>query len=378
MKTQITMPPYVVERPRKNHTVYYFVVPKRLRPDGWPASIRLGTDRNDGLKTIHDYAQTKYSELEQMRRNADLHISNRITPGTMLDVIDKYHKSDDYRLLKPETQKSYDGLIAKIEKWAKAAGNPKMDQYKAPHIYSFLSKLADKPRQQKYYKAILSILFTIGVRYGYIDRNIVKEIRLPRNRQKQKQRLVIWDESDVDRFVDAADRLGYFNVGTAVMIAFYTGQRQTDVFRYTEPRDYSRGYFHTYASKTGAIINMHADPKLVARLNKRPSGQLMLTVNDRTGRPWSKDAFEKQFAKVREAAGMDGYVFRQLRNSAAMHAEQADLTDAEFESVFGWPRDQVRAMLSQHYSDKNQKAAESGIAKLHDYRQKQRASRTEI
>jgi len=374
MKTQITMPPYVVQRPRKHHTVYYYVVPKRLRPDDWPASIRLGTDVDHGLTAIHDYAADLYDQYCRMVKKKPP--KNEIRQGTVLHIIRTYLDSDDHRNLRAETQKSYGHLIDKIKAWAQGMGNPDMRNITAPVLYKFLSQLSDRPRQQQYYRAIWRVLFKIAVRHGYVERNIVKDIELPKQR-KEKKRLVIWEEADVEHIVKTADALGYFNVGTAVMIGFYTGQRQTDVFRYCEPRDYSDGYFHTYASKTGAIINMHADTKLIERLNQRPAGQLMLTVNDRTGRPWTKDAFENQFSKIRDKAGMKGYVFRQLRNSAAMHAEAADLTDAEFESVFGWPRHQVRTMLSQHYSDRNQRAAESGIAKLHDYRQKQRRSRTD-
>ena len=373
----VKMPPYVCKRARKDHCVYYFVVPARLRPEGWPASIRLGTDTHDGLQAIHDYALFKYNELQELKKRADTSAIQRIRPGTILDIIDQYHKSDDYRLLAKETQHSYDRYLKVIETWANKGGNPHIKTLTAPVIYAFLNKYADRPRQQKYFKAVLSLLCTVAVRQGHIEYNVTREVRLSTKRKKQQQRLVVWSEADIDHFVRTADSLGYFNVGTAVMIAFYTGQRQADVFRYMEPRDYKDGYFRTEASKTGAIINLQADPKLEGRLKQRPSGQLMLTVNDRTGRPWTKDAFEKQFDKVRKSAGMDKHIFRQLRNSAAMHAEQADLTDAEFEAIFGWPREQVQTMLRNYYSDRNQASAESGVAKLHAYREKQR-SRTDF
>jgi len=375
MKRNIDMPPYTVARKRKNHTVYYFAVPARLRPPEWPETIRLGTDTEDGLKAIHDRAQAKYKELLNLRRKADLHIQDRITPGTMLDINDKYHRSDDYRLLAKATQKSYDERISVIQRWAKTAGNPHIQAYSTQLLYAFLAKFSDKPRTKQYTKAVLSVLYNVGIRHGYVERNLVKEIRLPRRKKKVQKRLVVWEQADVDRFVAKADDLGYWNVGTAVMIAFYTGQRQADIFRYSEPHDYKDGKFQTHASKTGQIVRLKADPRLVERLKQRPDTQLLLTVNDSTGRQWGNNTFNKKFRRVCDALGMDGYVFRQLRNSAAMHAVNADLTAQEFEAVFGWPVEAVNKMLRDYYSDRNQESADKGIAKLSDYRAR-KGSRT--
>lgn len=93
---------------------------------------------------------------------------------------------------------------------------------------------------------------------------------------------------------------------------------------------------------------------------------MFLTVNDVTKTPWTRHAFASQFQKVREKAGMQKHVLRQVRNSAAIFALQADLTDAEFQQRFGGTKDDVRAMKDP-YTDINQKIIDKGADKLAEY-----------
>ena len=70
-----------------------------------------------------------------------------------------------------------------------------------------------------------------------------------------------------------------------------------------------------------------------------------------------------QVVAVAEKAGLTDYVFRQIRNSAAIFALQADLNDGEFQQRIGWTKDDVREMRDL-YTDKNQKIIARGADKL--------------
>ena len=65
---------------------------------------------------------------------------------------------------------------------------------------------------------------------------------------------------------------------------------------------------------------------------------------------------------------LEGYQFRKIRNSVAVKAEQAGLSNAEFKSIFGWEKPDK--MLNDFYSDRSQKVADRGIEKLTDMRKK--------
>lgn len=120
------------------------------------------------------------------------------------------------------------------------------------------------------------------------------------------------------------------------------------------------------ARRESRPIRIRASARTIQRLGKKPREQLLLTVNDRTKLPWTKDAFNKQFRNVAEKAGLTGYVFRQIRNSAAIFALQADLNDGEFQQRFGWTKDDVREMRDL-YTDKNQQIIDRGADKLAEY-----------
>lgn len=361
------LPPYCVIKPRKGYDVIYFQVPEKLRPDGWKPAHTLGRTDHDAPATIIKRGNDLYAELLSARRNEDLKIDHAPMKGSLADVIHLYRKSEHWEVLKPATREGYIHFLKKIELWSKEAGHPHIRELKAPAIAAFLALWKDKPRARKFYKAMLSILFEQAIEHGYVAANVVKEIRLPKN-NKKKRSLVLWEQHHVDTFVAAADAAGEGNLGTAVIIAFETGQRMTDIMRMMTPRDYKDGRFRFKASKTGKDIFIPATRALQARLASRPDTQLLLTVNDATGKQWTKDSLSHAFRDMADQAGLEGHLFRQIRNSAAIHAERADLTDAEFEAIFGWPKENVRKMLTEFYGDRDQTVANRAVEKLEEYR----------
>lgn len=373
MKHTIEMPPYTVARKRKTGTAYYFVVPKHLRPHGWLPTIPLGNDRDDGLKAISDAGWAKYELLKQERRVDQLGIQKKAVKGSLADVVDLYKESERWEHLKPATQDGYESFLKTIITWSRLAGYPHISSYEPKHIAKFLAKWKGKQRSRRFYKAVLSILFDVAVDEGLISNNFVKNMSLPRD-TSEKKKLVVWEESDVLKWVAKADEMGYPNAGTAVLIAFDMGQRQTDIFNFQEPRDYNAGKFIFKTSKTGKRISIRASDRIVGRLEKRPVTQLMLTIHDVTKLQWDRFTFNDIFREISDACGMKDYTFRQLRNSAAIHCERADLTDAEFEAIFGWPKENVRHMLTEYYADRDQEVADRGIEKLENYRKTKASS----
>ena len=362
------LPPYCVIKQRKDYAVVYFQVPEKLRPNDWDATIRLGRTDENSDRDIIKRGKQLYEDLKKVRINQDLKIeTNRPPKESLAGVIRVYQRSEHWEVLRPATQKGYQHHLNTIWEWSRLSGHPHISKYTAKHLTTFLAKWKDKPRSRKFYKAILSILFEIAIEEGLLSHNIVKEIRLPKNSRK-KTPIQIWEEENVRQFINKADELGFPNTATAVLIGYEMGPRMTDIIEFQEPRDYHNGNFRFRTSKTDRLIEVRASQLLQDRLAKRPKGQLLLTVDDATNKPWTFYSLNKKFRKVRSAAGMDDYVFRYLRNSAAIHAERADFTDAEFEALFGWPRERVRKMIRDFYGDRDQEVADRAVAKLENYR----------
>ena len=354
------LPRYCVVRQRKGYAVVYFSVPERLRPEGWKALYEVGRTDQHAMHEMISRGNEYYQALLNARKSSELGIV-KINKGSLAWLIARYKLSEHYLNLKPATQKGYEHYLNVIRKWSEGSGNPHIRLLTLPTLIEFLDLWKETPRTRKYYKAILSKLFQVGMKEGVITKNPVWEIKLPKSKKKKKK-FKVWRLKDIENFAEKADEMGLPNVGTAVIVA-WEAFRQTDVFELQEPRDYRNGGFRFDTSKTDEPISMLASKRTVLRLKKRPKTQLLLTVNDVTGMMWTKNSFYNQFRKVRDACGLQGRVFRRIRNSSAIHALKANLTPAEFQQRYGWTEKSVEAMRDL-YTDIDQEIIDEGAKKL--------------
>lgn len=362
------LPPYVVIKKRKHYSTYYFQVPLHLRPTGWLPAINLGHDNNTSLPAIFSKAWDLKSKLDDQRNAEKLGISTqRHQKGSLPDLVDIYRKSDHYKILKKPTQKGYDDNIKILLKWSEEKKHPQVKAIEPKHIYAFLSRYSDRPRTQKYLRVTLGVLLNQAVLHGYVPYNVVYKFDMPKQ-HTQKKEWKLWEAEHIQKFITTADYMGYPNVGTAVLLAFETGQRQTDIFSFTDRIHYKNGRLSFIQSKTGQAINIPATDKLKMRLSDKPKEQLLLTVNDKTKLKWNSETFNKAFRKIAKQAGMENFVFRKIRNSLTIHGERAGMTDDEFHSIFGWSRNTVKDMKDNHYSAADQTVANRAVTKLETYR----------
>lgn len=352
------LPRYCIARKRKNYAVVYFSVPERLRPVGWNPIYEVGrTDKHTPAEII-----ARGNELyESFKLARDPNSAPRITTGSLGWLVARYIKSEHFTNLKPATRKSYMHHLETIKEWSAGSKHAHIRHLQPSTIMEFLNIWKDAPRTRKYYKAVLSKLYQVAIEENVATTNPMRELKLPKSKKK-KAPYKVWKLSDIESFAAKADEMNLPNVGTAVIIA-WEAFRQTDVFELQEPRDYRNGGFAFETSKTGEPISVLASQRTVMRLASRPRTQLLLTVNDRTHKPWTKDAFHKQFRKVADACGLGGYVFRRIRNSSAIHALKANLTDAEFQQRYGWSKADVK-LMRDHYTDIDQEIIDSGAKKL--------------
>lgn len=363
-------PPYVVAKKRKDYCVYYFQVPAHLRPDNWLPTINIGRDDEDPLSMIYARAWDLKARLDAQRKSEELSRPiTRFGKGTLPEIADIYQKSEHYRNLALPSQKSYDANIKTILQWSAQKGHPHVSKLEARHVYGFLADYADTPRTQNYFKVTFSVLLNQAVLKGYVTDNVAKKMVLPK-RKKKRESWKLWEPEHIRAFVDKADAMGYPNVGTAVLLAFETGQRQTDIFALQDRIHYKNGRLTFVQSKTGQNISIPATDRLQRRLAQKPKEQLLLTANDYSKAPWTAFSFNKVFRRICKKAGLDGFVFRKIRNSLTVHGERAQMTDEEFSSIFGWSRNTVTAMKDNHYAAADQSIADRAVVKLETQRNK--------
>lgn len=362
------LPPHCKIKKRNGYADVYFLVDARYRPKDWEATIHLGrTDRTPAEKII-EKAKRVYEEYSRVTEAQMLGFDPSIKEGGFQDIIKKYKASLYWTELAPRTKRDYEYFLADIRDWSVRAGDPHIKHLTPKSIVKWLNKWDETPRRQKYAKALMTILYSSAIREGFIDRNIAKEITL-RKRKSQKEPIIIWEYEDVENFIKHADASGFPSVGTAVLIAFETGQRPGDVLSSQRGKNYSNGRFLFKQSKTGKEVALHASEALRRRIDKGTG--IMLLLNEYSGKPWTDTAFSKRFREIADGCGLEKHKFKQIRHSVVLHLERAGSNSSGIASVTGHSRKTVQDMIENHYGvDRDEKMAQEAVANLHAYRKK--------
>jgi hypothetical protein len=160
--------------------------------------------------------------------------------------------------------------------------------------------------------------------------------------------------TELQKFVSAADAAGARSLGTAAMIAFFWLQRQTDIlnrltwshYRPPDAPDCVRIFHH----KTGELVTQPLYdedgtplcPELMHRLDSAPRFGSLIVMRDESDRwrkiylPWKEDYFRHRVAQIRAAAAIDPEVkFMGLRHGGIVEGADAGLTDAELRAQSG-------------------------------------------
>ena len=206
--------------------------------------------------------------------------------GSLPDIIYKYKTSFFWIDLTERTKRDYNSYIKLAQEWSVQNRNPLIQNITPRDIIGFFSYFDKTPVRQKRAKALMSRLWTVAIQYGFIDRNLVSEVKL-RRRQTKRRSLVIWQDADVAKFVEMADKKGRHSMGTAVHLAYNTAQRQGDILGLRQPHDYYDGCMNVLQSKTGKRVRIPVTESLRVRLDGVLASQELLVLNERTGLPLS-------------------------------------------------------------------------------------------
>lgn len=215
--------------------------------------------------------------------------------------------------------------------------------------------------------------------------NPCRQLKLP----PVQARLRVATPAEISALITAADELDDMEIGDAIVVALFTGQRQGDVLA-LEERAVEGGKIRFIQSKTGARVRVRALPQLVERLKAARLRRLTLqmkinakaatknaqpqtvastiVVDSHTGRQFESSTFRHRFADVRERAAereksVETLLFLDLRDTAVTWLANAGATVAEIAAITGHSLKTVHAIL-KHYLTLNEEQADAAIDKL--------------
>ena len=334
---------------------YYWQPATALRQAGWKCR-RLP----DTLEAAIAEAEKINAELDAWRLGK-AEVNNIPKGGTLNSLIYTYTHSNEYRRLAPNTKKDYDYRLSIIEKWG---GTVPLEGITRKAVKVLWEKLAETSQ----WKAnatirVLRLLLEFAVQIGDLTINPAAKPGLA----EIAPRSVVWTPEEIDAFVEKADTLGYFNVGTAIMLAAYLAQREGDILK-LRWEDYQNGGFYIHQNKTRAYIWVPVHPLLKMRLEKYPNHSGLVVRSDLDGRQYSKDAFVGRFTLIRREVvkkipEAQRCKFMDLRRTAIVRLAEAGCTEAQISAVSGHKIDTCRRIL-ETYLPRNSKMAQAAITKL--------------
>lgn len=354
-------PPRLRQRQRADGTWRVWWEPEAaVRKLGF-ASVEL--DAKAPIKAARD-ARKLNDQVDQARATGALPASKR-GPVSIEDVIEDYKRSLYFTRLSATTQKVWRSRLKRIvTKW----GDVPVADFTKPTANTWYESLVRDvgPAAAVAQLGTLSVVMSHAERRGWRPENSNPCLRLGITVPKGRGRAASWDEYDALKA--AAVRTGLPSVGLAVALSMLAGQRQTDViearrgdFAEVTTRfpgssaEISVWVWSIRRSKTGAAgeIMLHAElaPLVQAVLDRVGPADAALILDERVGRPYDLDLFQKRWVEVRAAAiaggtDKDGTIwapcpslaslqFRDLRRSFSVHSRRGGATVADAGDVLG-------------------------------------------
>lgn len=391
---ELELPPYVVARLRAGVVVFYFQVPPRLRPAGWPGAIRLPLDplKRTGkadateAKAVTDDGDMLYQRLEAERQGLpDLARINTL-PWLIKEFDRHLITVPRKRPVSKKTLRNYAYFGRIVVEWSRLAGHPHISSIMRPAVIELINTMNDTPTKRKHIAGYLRQLMFLAMDKGIRPDNPCIKLKT----EVPDAKVHIWSDKEVSGMVEAADDMGLSNIATAILIAHDEGPRPCDVISFEryrgkglpEGRDATldRGHycpmdgtFRYFQKKTDEWVISPAGIRVRERLAKLPELQRMLIVNPNTAKAYNERVFNRDFDRVRTALQLHHLQFRHLRHTFCVKGKRAGLDAIEIASKTGHSPKSVQDMLNKHYLPHDSEVAALANAKIEAYRAKKAA-----
>lgn len=215
-----TLPRYVQARRLADGEIHYrFNPPQILIDSGVVSRIELGTD----LRKVRPLAKDLNDKIDEYRNKLKLTPVLQKT-HSLNKLIENYYLSNDFKLLKPESQDDYRYFLKTVQNDIGHVPYQQVTTSRAKHLYE---EWVDRGIQfANHVLTVVSKVYNYAIAMEYTTDNPFKGIK----RKKPKQRKVVWTEEDVIQFLNTAySDFQYRSIGLIVQMAYEWCQRVGDM-----------------------------------------------------------------------------------------------------------------------------------------------------
>jgi integrase len=277
--------------------------------------------------------------------------------GRLLALIQAYQKTEGFRGRRERTRADYIKHIVKIEQ---KFGDMPIKALADPRTRGILLDWRDElavssKRQADYTWTVLAKILSTAKDRGKITVNPCER----GGRVYHGTRVdFVWSEDDEAAFLATAPA----HLHLPLLLGLWTGQRQGDLLRLPWSA-YNGQEVRLRQSKTSARVVIPIGAPLKAMLDATPRQSPIILVNS-DDRPWTPDGFRASFFKARDAAGISGVTFNDLRGTAVTRLALVGCTEPQIVAITGHSMSDVRSILDAHYLHRDPELAREAIHKL--------------
>jgi len=330
---------FVKKRNRDGSARYYWQPSVALGAAGW-AQIRLSDCEHDAIAQAEGINRAVDDWRAGTKKTPD-----RSLPGSVHALIEAYKKSRHFQKLADKTQSDYARYLETIRQWA---GDTPAGAVSAKAVQTLYDTAREaKPRKAAYLMQVMRLLFNFAENESIIPKGSNPASR-PRLEYKAAKG-TLWSKAAVAHMVTVAEDMGFFGVGTAIMVNEWIGQRRGDILALPMSAIVN-GEITLTQSKTGAEVEGLAIgeiPELLSRIEEqikrnRARGKACgkTLIQQESGAAYTPDAFNKAFVQVRARAAVDmpecgTLIFKDLRHTAVTRLAESGAELAEIAAVTG-------------------------------------------
>jgi integrase len=339
-------------------------VPKRLRPQNWPATIPLPTDGRTGdlsnqseLALIRKEAASLYERLMQLRSGA----GNVTHPQTWESLVRIWQASLKFKDLSESTARNYQRYIRMILAYQLNQPEIQPTNVKESDIEAMLGRWSYSPDLSRGLLVVMKALMKKAVREKWRndDPTVELNISLP------KRKINTWRKRDVEILSSACIEAGHPALAALIVTVFHIGQRLGDTRKFQMGKQYKDGAFRFKQAKTGKYVTIPA-PEIVRGIVEpnRAAGDYLFTKPG-TALPYGMEEISIDFKRIRST--LPEYIdqplhLRSLRHSCVQQLARAQCEIYEIAAITGHAYATVHQII-EHYLPRDNELAWSAMAK---------------
>jgi len=350
---------FVRSRERKDGThEVFFAVPVRLRPEGWPPTIRLPQVQNARTRQqsatfwaeVQINAATLNYALDEQRRRERAIAARRDRNIEALAEI--FYETKKFRVASKSRKDHHRYNIRRMMEWSVSLGDPDFVIFTKRDFEKFLALFEDRPFLQLDIRSTLHILCLEAVALGWRKDNPVADISWT---APDAEPVHVWSHEDEDRYFHKCVEMGQPALGVFIKIQAVVGQRTSDLLNCTYSKNLDTWGLHIRQSKTGEFVDIPLTKKQREMIEAiRVEGSDHLFNDFDTQGAFTYKVLRERFVEVRHALSQPGdplLELRALRHTAVCRMIDAKLHLMQIAAVTGHAAVTLSAIMKKYAVD---------------------------